>query len=573
MKKWLKRNPFGKKFPHCNEAHNYSLDVLKGKIIACKYVIQACERYHRDLLDKRFEMKVARAERALMICSLLPHTKGELAGQNITFEPWQKFQFLNIFGFYKVKDGYRRFTRVYEEVARKNGKSLKLSAIAIYMTFCDGEAGAEGYSAATKEDQAKIVWGDAHTMLKKRPALCKRLGITLAAKSIFCSGSNSFYKPVGSDSKTQDGYNPHFTVLDELHAHKSSGIYDVFETALGARKQPLLYSITTAGFDLTGVCYQNRDEAIKLLNQEIQDESLFCMVFTLDEKDDYTDPNVWIKANPNLDVSVSREYLAKQVTSSQNISSRKPNVLTKNFNIWVAGGSSFIDMDEYLQCKDDFELSDFEGEESIIGVDLSSKIDMSDVSWIVRKKIDGDWHYYADVFSYLPSETLKKYLRKRKNSAYQTWVDQGYLIETEGATIDYEFLKNDCKEIARKTEVKEFAYDPWGATMFANMIEKEGVEVCEVPQRVSVFSEPLKEFEKLVKDKRFHHNGNPVLAWAVSNVQVKADKNENIFPFKKTSEDKIDPFIAILIALVRWLYFEEEEESQYNNEGEDLLIF
>lgn len=572
MKKWKKRNPFGKKFPHCNEAHNYSLDVLKGKIVACKTTIQACERYHRDLLDKRFEMKVTKAERALMICSLLPHTKGELAGQNITFEPWQKFQFLNIFGFYKKKDGYRRFTRVYEEVARKNGKSLKLSAIAILMTFCDGEEGAEGYSAATKEDQAKIVWGDAKTMLQKRPELCKRLGIRLAAKSIFCEKTNSSYKFVGSDSKTQDGYNPHFTVLDELHAHKNSGIYDVFETALGARRQPLLYSITTAGFNLTGICYQNREEAIKILNQDIYDESLFCMIFTLDDGDDYTDPKVWIKANPNLDVSVSREYLQKQVLSSQNIVSRKSNVLTKNFNIWVAGGSSFINMDEYAKCKDDFTLDDFEDDEVILGVDLSSKVDMSDVAWVARRFIDGEYHYYADVYSYLPADTLKQYLKQRKNNVFEQWVNEGWLTETQGATIDYEILKNDCLDIARKTNLKELGFDPWGATMFARDLEKENVETCEVPQRVSTFSEPLKEFEKLVKDRRFHHRGNPVLSWGTSNVQVTVDKNENIYPFKKSKEDKIDPFIAVLIALVRWFYFEEEEESQYND-GEDLLIF
>jgi len=571
MKKWEKRNPYGFHYPHLNDGHNYALDVIKGKIVSCEQMKKACQRYLDDLNDKRFFINCDRAERAIMICSLLPHIKGKLAGIPVTYEPWQKFIFLNIFGFHWLGSGFRRFTRAYIEVARKNGKSLMLSAIAIYMTFFDGEPGAEGYSAATKEDQAKIVWDVAKAMLLKVPKLADRVGIECSAKSIFQTATNSFYKAVGSDSKTQDGYNPHFVVLDELHAHKNSGMWDVMESALGARDEPLMFAITTAGFNTDGICYVVRDEVEKILKKDIYDDSIFGAIFTLDKNDDYTDPNVWIKSNPNIGVSVKAEYLESMVRTAQNTPSKRNNVLTKNFNKWVQGGEAFFDMDAYDECMENFTLEDFEGEDAVAGVDLSQKIDLSCTSFIFKRDIEGVTHYYFDVLSYIPEHTLAKYMVGRKNSGYEKWVDEGVLRETPGATIDDKEIESDILEYGKIFNITELAYDPWGALIFAKALAREGLDVCEVKQTVANFSEVLKTMDKLIREKRFHHNGNSLVRWAFGNLCAKEDKNQNVFPYKQVKTNKIDPVIAVLTAFVRVCFFEEEESSAY--EDEELFIF
>lgn len=532
---------------------------------------QACQRYLDDLNDKRFFINCDRAERAVMICSALTHIKGKLAGSLIIYEPWQKFIFLCIFGFHWVDTGFRRFTRVYIEVARKNGKSLMLSAIAIYMTFFDGEPGAEGYSAATKEDQAKIVWDVAKAMLLKSSRLASKAGIECGAKSIFQTRTNSFYKAVGSDSKTQDGYNPHFAVLDELHAHKSSGMWDIMESAIGARDEPLLFAITTAGFNTDGICYIIRDEVEKILNKDIADDAIFGAIFTLDKNDDYTDPKVWIKANPNLGVSVRAQYLESMVRTAQNTPSKRNNIITKNFNKWVQGGESYFDMEAYDLCQEEFDISDFAGENAMVGVDLSQKVDLSSTGYIFKKFIDGQNHYYFDAISYIPEMTLNKLTEGRKDSSYSKWVDEGVLIETPGPTIDDEEIADDIIANSQIFNINELGYDPWGAHIFAKNMEKKGLEICEVRQIVSNLSEPLKLMDKLIREKRFHHNGNGLLRWAFGNVCVKEDKNGNVFPYKLIKTNKIDPAIAVLIAFVRLSYHEEEAESSY--EDEELFIF
>lgn len=571
MKKWDKRNPFGENYPHLNEGHNYALDIAHGKIVSCDQVKKACRRYFKDLRDDRFFINCNRAERAIMICSALTHIKGKLAGTLITYEPWQKFIFLSIFGFHWKHNGFRRFTRVYIEVARKNGKSLMLSAIAIYMTFFDGEAGAEGYSAATKEDQAKIVWDVAKAMLLKSPRLMSRAGIECGAKSIFQTKTNSFYKAVGSDSKTQDGYNPHFVVLDELHAHKNSGMWDIMESALGARDEPIMFSITTAGFNTDGICYIVRDEVEKILNDDIQDDSIFGIIFTLDKNDSFSDRNVWIKANPNIGISVKYEYLESMVRTAANTPSKKNNILTKNFNKWVSGGESFFDMDSYDECKEDFNISDFVGESAISGVDLSQKIDLCCTAYIFKKFIDGENHYYFDVESYIPEGTLNKLMEDKKDSAYEKWINEGVLNEIPGPTIDDEIIEGDIIDKLQYFNIKELGYDPWGATIFAKNLKKKGLDICEVGQRVSNFSEPMKLIDKLIREKRFHHNGNTLVRWAFGNVCAKVDKKENVFPYKLVKSNKIDPFIAVLIAFVRLCFYEEEVESSY--EEDELYIF
>ena len=569
MKNWKRKNIYGKNYPHLNEGHNYALEVIRGKIVVCDYVRLTCLRYFKDLENPKFYIDKARAERAISICGLFVHIKGKLAGQPIVYEPWQKFIMLNIFGFHWSSSKLRRFTRVYIEVARKNGKSLLLSAIALYMTFFDGEEGAEGYSAGTKEDQAKIVWDTAKAMLQKNPRLAKKMGITCGAKSIFMEKMNASYKPVGSDSKTQDGYNPHFVCLDELHAHKNSGMWDIMESAIGAREEPIIFSITTAGFNLEGICYQIRDEIIQVLKAEIYDDTQFGIIFTLDKEDDFSDPKTWIKANPNLGVSVRPEYLESMVVSAKNNPAKKPNILTKNFNKWVAGGEAYFDMDAYDKCQEDFSFDDFEETEVNLGVDMGQKIDLSCTAYVNWKDIDGIRHYYADVASYIPSETLKRYESGGKQSIYSKFIELGVLEETNGPTIDYEIMESDIIENAKKMDVKEVSYDPFSATHFAQNLEKAGIETCEVKQRVLYLSEPMKEIDKLIREGRFHHNGNPLLRWCFGNTCAKEDKNENVFPFKQNKEKKIDAFVAVLIAFVRIL-FHEEEESHY--EDNDILF-
>lgn len=526
-------------------AEQYCKDVLSGKILACEYVKMACERQVKDLANKKlaFTYDASKGSRVCSFVELLPHIKGALAGQPIKLEPWQIFIIMTVFSWVNA-EGSRRFRRVYIEVPRGNGKSALSSAIGLYMLTADNEGGAEVYSFATTRDQAKIVFGDAQQMARKSAGLRSHFGVDVNAHNIFVSKTASKFEALSAEGSTLDGLNTHFACIDELHAHKTRAVYDVVETSIGKRLQSLLWVITTAGSNRAGICYEVRGFVSKILKGDAKDETQFGIIYGLDKDDDWTTEQAMIKANPNWGVSVMPEVLLSLQSKAMSMASASNNFRTKHLNEWVNADVSWMDMRKWDECADpSLEITDFGGEECYMALDLASKTDIAaKINLFVR-----DGEYYAFGNYYLPRETVDK----GENAQYSGWESLGLLTVTEGAIIDFQVIEdkilNDCKQF----DVIEVPYDPFQATQLSMRLLNQGVNMVEVRPTVLNFSEPMKQLEALVLSGKFHHNGDPVLSWMVSNVVCHIDAKDNIYPRKERPENKIDGVVALIMALSR----------------------
>ena len=560
----------GRVLTHSQRAGQYADDVISGKQIACLQIKLACERFIRDLSKSRsksfpFYFDSDAGDRACRFLERLPHIKGEWAkkGLLLELENWQCFVVVNIFGWrcYKtVRDfdgnvmmeaGTRRFRTVYLEVARKNAKSTLLSGIGLYMLVGDGESGAEIYSAATTHKQAKIVWQDSKLMCDKAAGLKQHFALDTNAKNISIRDTASKFEPLHSQGETLDGLNVHCAINDELHAHKKRDLYDVLETATGSRLQPLILNITTAGTNKAGICYELRLYVVKILQRVIADESFFGMIYTMDKDDNPLDRKLWAKANPNYGVSVypfDMERLAKKAEESP---ASMNNFLTKRLNIWCNAEAAWMNMQEWDNCAEPaLKEEDFYGDKLWVGVDLASKIDMNAVVRLYKRVIDDETHVYCFCSFYLPQQAVED----GANSQYSGWQRRGLLTVTEGNIIDMDLIEDDVIAIRDNRDLQEVCYDPGhNATQWASHIEDEGLDMVEVRPTVINFSEPLKWWEALVKAGRWHHDGNEIMTWMVSNVVVVHDRKDNIYPRKERIENKIDGPVAVCTALNRLL--------------------
>jgi len=537
---------------HVEIANGYIDDVLDGKISACKYVKLACERQKKDLVKQDFEYRFDKdkANRICKFIELLPHIKGEWAGRLITLEPWQCFILTTVFGWVD-EDGFRRFNTCYIEVPRKNAKSTLSSGVALYGLAADGEGGAEVYSAATTRDQARIVFEDAKRMVDRCQGLQQRFGVTSSAHSVYVAPTASSFKALSRDhGGNLDGLNVHFGIIDELHAHKTREVHDVIDTATGARRQPLLWEITTAGFNRAGICYEQRAYLIKVLQRVTDDPEFFGIIYTIDDTDDWADPKSWEKANPNWGISVKPKDIGRKARKAMEMASAQNNFLTKHLNVWVNADTAWMDMRKWEACGDSsLDISDFEGEECYVGIDLASKIDIASCAILFKKFIENKWNYYVFGRNWLPEYTIEQ----SSNSQYEGWALDGYLVETPGEIIDYDFIEEYLKQISSRFQVVQCAYDPFQATQFSTRMTAADVPMIEVGATVKNFSDPMKEFEALVVSGRFHHDGSPLVTWMLSNVVCHMDKKENIFPNKEFPANKIDWVIAVIMALSRSL--------------------
>lgn len=530
-------------------ASDYCLQVLDGTIPANKFVKQCCERQLRDLTregSKGFPYiyDPARGANVCTFVELLPHIKGKLAGQPIQLEPWQIFIVMTAFSWVHKDTGFRRFRRTYIEVPRGNGKSAISSAIGLYALAKDEEGGAEVYSFATTRDQAKIVFGDAQQMARKTSGLRNHFGVEVNAHNINILKTASKFEALSSEGSTLDGLNTHFAIIDELHAHKTRAVYDVVETSIGKRTQSMLWIITTAGSNRAGICYEVRGFVKKVLDGSVIDESQFGIIYGLDDGEDWTTEESLIKANPNWGVSVMPEVLLPLQAKAMSMPSAANNFRTKHLNEWVNADVSWMDMRAWDACADpSLTVEDFEGQPCFMALDLASKTDIAaKINLYVR-----DGHYYAFGDYYLPRDTVDK----GENSQYSGWESLGLLTVTDGAIIDFMVIENKILEDCKRFEVIEVPYDPFQATQLSMRLLNQGVNMVEVRPTVLNFSEPMKQLEALVLDKKFHHNGDPVLSWMVSNVVCHTDAKDNIYPRKERHENKIDGVVALIMALSR----------------------
>ena len=544
----------------------YIDDVLSGEITACKYVRQSCQRQLDDMKnghERGLYFDEDSAQIVIDFFSILQHSKGKWAGQCIELEPWQQFILWCVFG-WKKEDGTRRFRIAYNEMARKNGKSTFAAGIGLYGLLADGEEGAEIYSAATKMDQAKIIHQEAIRMVRKSVSLKKRCGIHV--NNIHVLSTNSKFEPLGSDAKTLDGLNPHITTVDELHAHPDSSVWDVIRSAIGARSQPLIFAITTAGFNTQCFCKQQRDYALNVISGLVEDDSLFAIVYTLDEGDDWKDEDVWIKANPNIDVSVSREDMRDMAREAVESAEKRNNFMTKKLDIWTTQHISYFNVEKWNQCRThDKMIDDFAGRRCYLGLDIASKLDITANVAIFP---NGD-KYEILPFFYCPREGALQ--RSRKDRVpYLSWAENGWITLTDGNKVDTNFIVSDIRRIFDICDVQMLGFDPWGFTALQDMMTNEGIDtknLIEVRPVIQHLSEPTKELAADIIDRKIVHNNNPVMTWMIGNTVVYKDPNDNVRPVKNKSFEKIDGVMALIIGKSILMQQKQPIQSVYESRG------
>ena len=551
---------------YSDRARRYAKQVVAGKIPAAKWTRLSCQRQIDDL--KRWSGKAApyRFDRAAAdgVCSFiecLPHIKGEWAnrGELIRLEDWQCFILTNIFG-WKRADGLRRYRTAYIEVPRKNAKSTLAAGIALFMLCADGEAGAEVYSAATTRKQARIVFETAQRMAERESQLGAAYGIEINAHCLSIARTGSRFEPLFSEGKTLDGLNVHCAVIDELHAHRTRKVFEVLETARGSRAQPLLFLITTAGSDQSGICYEQRSYVTKLVDGVVTDETYFGIIYTIDDGDDWTKEAVYRKANPNLGVSVYVDDIKSLSTKAQAIPAAVNGVLTKRFDVWCNADVGLFDAAAWRRCADpQLTIDDYRGKRCFVAVDLASRDDIAAaVFWFPGEERHAVFGRY-----YLPRETVEK----AANSQYYGWWRGGKIVATEGATIDFDQILEDLRADSNLYDIEIVGVDPWQGTHFMQRLQAEGAKVVEVRQTVANFSEPLKDIIGLHKEGKLAHAADPVLDWMISNTVGHYDAKENVYPRKERPENKIDGVVAMIMARSLAMRFGTTQESVYATRG------
>lgn len=547
-----------KKYP----AEIYAEQVRDGRILVCEYVRLAVRRYYADqdrALERGWHFDRRAALRAIGFIERLKHTKGEWAGSRFRLEPWQHFVLWNIFG-WKNADGTRRFRYAYIEIARKNGKTALSAGVGLYMLFADGESRPEVYSAATVKDQAKICFADAVEIVR---ATDLKHYLTPFRNSIVYEARGGMMKPLSSDYGTHDGLNPSCGIIDEFHAHRDSGMFDVIKSAFGARRQPLMFIITTAGFNKSGACYAYRENVIKVLREVNEDDTLFGIIYTLDSNEEWDDPRMWIKSNPNLGVSLSADYLADQVRDARNRPEAVRNVMTKNLNLWVDAERTWILDDAWQKCVGTISPDELRGCACWGGLDLSN---VSDITAYVLLFHEKD-HFQLLPYFWIPEEKMLEKIR-RENINYDRWVADGYVTVTPGNVIDYDFVKADILRRTAEYDLRSSAYDRWNASQTIIDLQNEGMTCNPFGQGYGSMSAPTREFEKLVLTGRIEHFGNPVLRWMLASTVVKSDPAGNIKPDKERSTQKIDGIVASIMALGEWMTAQAgNERNPYENRG------
>lgn len=547
----------------------YAEDVVAGRVPACVYVQQACQRQLSDLdrqgrEDWPYTFDRERAAHVCRFVELLPHIKGRWAREKrrIELEPWQLFILTTVFGWIDAA-GQRRFRVTYNEIPRKNAKSTMSSGVGLYLVMADGEEGAEVYSAATTRDQAKIVWQDARQMVVRSAGMRQRFGVDASAHSIYVEDSASAFKALSRDhGGNLDGLNIHAGIIDELHAHKTREVFDVIDTGTGSREQSLIWLITTAGFNRAGICYEKRSYTIKVLNGTVDDPTWFGIIYTVDESDLadeerlFSDPSVWQKANPNWGVSVMPADIARKAKQALETPSARNNFLTKHLNVWVNADTAWMDMIVWERCADpDLQIEDFLGEPCHVAADLASKIDIASAAFVFER----EGHYYAFTRNYLNEDAAEE----GRNSQYSGWARTGNLVLTPGSVTDYEVIEDDIRQAATDYRITELALDPWQAEHMRQRLAEDGLQTIEFRQTVANMSEPMKQLQALVLQGRFHHNGDPVLTWMMSNVVAHLDVKDNIYPRKEFPQNKIDGVVALIMALGRAMAADTKDISAF----------
>jgi phage terminase large subunit-like protein len=544
-------------------AISYAHAVAGGDIPAGALAVLSCERFLRDHAaaeagEGPWEFRPDLVDRAIHFVGLMTNIKGPEAGKPLRLMAWQRLIFANIFGFVARGTTTRRFRQGIVFVPRGNGKTSLAAPIALYLTFMDGEGGAEGYAAAVTRDQARILWETAREMVRRAPEFRRRMGVEVGARAIYQERSASNFVAVSSDAKALDGLNVQVAVCDEIASHKTSEVYDVLLTAMGKRKHPLLLSISTATGNNSGIGKQLWDYAVRVLDGTQDDDRLFALIYAADDTDDPWEEATWIKANPSWGQAVQPDAIRAIMRQARNNPAQESAARTRHLNIWVGADEALFSMRAWREQADpDLSLDDFEGQDCHLAIDLASKTDLAALALVFpRKDPDtGRMDYAAFARCYLNEAAVME----ARNPSYPGWAADGYLVVTPGNETDFATIEADVLAMGARFKVASVAYDPWAATQFAQRLQAEGVPVVEFRASTQNFSEPTKELDAAMRSGRIRHDGNPVLEWCLGNVVGRHDARDNVYPKKSRPEQKIDAAVALIMGVGRSLAAAEPE--------------
>lgn len=524
--------------------YHYVEDVLNGKIVVGELIKLACQRFKDDLQREDIYFNESVVDKAINFIGTLKHFMGKSSGKHFKLENWQQFIIANIVGWYWTDGNTRRFTSSYIEVSRKNGKTALAAALCLYYLIADGEDGAEVDLAANSKEQAKIAFEFCSSFSKQLDPKGKYL--KPYRDNVQFALNNSKLKVFAADDSKLDGFNASFGLIDEYHAAKNSKVRDVIKSSMGMRNNPHLCTITTAGFDKTLPCYKLRSTSIEILNKLKTDDSMFIAIYSLDDKDDWTDKDNWVKCTPNLNVTVTSKYIKEQVQSAINNPSEEVGVKTKTLNLWCDVADVWLPENYIVKASKDIHLEDFRDCECYIGVDLSATSDLTAVSYLIEK----DNIYYFKTDYYLPESAL---VDKPDRETYKLWKQQGLITITTGNVTDYDYITNDIVAASNILNIQKIGYDKWNATQWAIHATEIGLPLEEYPQTMGNFNRPTKELERLILSGNTVIDNNEITRWCFRNVELKSDYNGNVKPNKGIKSKKIDGVIAIIQALGMYL--------------------
>ena len=506
------------------------------------------------------------ADFAVAFIESLCHTKGTWAGKHFELIDWQEQIIRDIFGILKP-NGYRQFNTAYVEIPKKQGKSELAAAVALLLTCGDGEERAEVYGCAADRNQAKIVFDVAVDMVKFCPALSRRVKILESQKKLIYKPTNSSYQVLSADVANKHGFNTHGVIFDELHTQPNRKLYDVMTQGSGdARMQPLYFLITTAGNDTNSICYEIHQKAKDIEKGNKIDPTFYSVIYGADESEDWTDPKVWRKANPSLGITVAEEKVKAACESAKQNPGEENAFRQLRLNQWVKQSVRWMPMDKWDLCAGKIREEELEGRVCYGGLDLSSTTDITAFSLVFPPR-DDEEEYIILPYFWIPEDTLDLRV-KRDHVPYDVWQRQGYLQTTEGNVVHYGYIEKFIEELGKKFNIREIAFDRWGAVQMVQNLENMGFTVVPFGQGFKDMSPPTKELMKLTLEKKLVHGGHPILRWNMDNVFIKTDPAGNIKADKEKSTEKIDGVIATIMALDRAIRCGSTlSESVYDNRG------
>lgn len=503
----------------------------------------AIARKSRSSPKPGFSFDKKAAQRAVDVFRSLKHTKGEWAGKSFIPEPWQHDVIWKVFGSMRA-DGNRQYRIVYIEVPRKNGKSTLAAGFGCVLLYSDGEPGAEVYSCAADRDQAAIVFEQAKQMVLAHEEFGPASEVY--RRSIVYTAKQRTWKVLSADAPTKHGLNAHGIIFDELHAQPNRELWDVMTTSTGARRQPLIVAITTAGWDRHSICWELHNYACKVRDGIIQDDSFLPVIFAADEKDDWTDPATHKKANPSYGITVKADYLVAECERAKMSPAYQNTFRRLHLDQWTEQADRWIDMTLWDANNTVPDLAALKGQPCYAGLDLSTTTDLTALVLVFPRENGFDVipHFWA------PRERIHQ-RSTRDRVPYEQWHDEGLLVATPGDVVDYAFVRQQVLDIMAQYDLRELAFDPWNATQLATQLSEEGVTMVEVRQGFGSLSAPTKELMTLLLAKKIRHGGHPILRWNASNVAVKQDPAGNLKPDKSQSTERIDGIVALIMAISR----------------------